>query len=142
MYKTKVRILGDLSTCFADVSQPDGSVAPIPGASTPALTTQSIPASLPTTPVHKMHRHKPKRLGTLSNIYPSSQKSPSKIHTRQDASALLSPDPLVQDPIVASLPYLIVDPSTFNNLTMYETQATLHEMDLLQVQFRFVLCDS
>ncbi|KAG0285722.1 hypothetical protein BGZ96_010064 [Linnemannia gamsii] len=142
VYKTKVRILGDLSTCFDEASQPDDSVTPIPSASAPALTTQSIPASLSTTPVRKVHRHKPKRQGVLPNTYPSSQKSPSKIQTRQEASTLLSPDPLVQDPTVASLPYLIVDPSTFNNLTMYDTQATLHEMDLLQVQFHFVLCDS
>lgn len=142
VYKTKVRILGDLSTCFADVSQPDSSVVPIPGASTPTSTTQSIPRPLPSTPIHKAHRHKSKRLGTLPNPYLSSQKNPSKIQTRQETSALLSSDHLVQDPTMASSPYLIVDPSTFNNLTMYDTQAALHEMDLLQVQFRFVLCDS
>lgn len=125
MYKTKVRILGDLSTCSVDATQPSGSVVPSPASSTA---------------VHKPHRHKPKRLVTLPDLYHHSLES--KTQSRQVARALLSSDPLVQVSVAASLPYLIVDPSTFNNLTMYDTQAALHEMDLLLVQFRFVVCES
>ncbi|KAG0081342.1 hypothetical protein BGZ90_008958 [Linnemannia elongata] len=125
VYKTKVRILGDLSTCSVDATQPSGSVVPSPASSTP---------------VHKPHRHKPKRLVTLPDLYHHSLES--KTQSRQVARALLSSDPLVQVSVAASLPYLIVDPSTFNNLTMYDTQAALHEMDLLLVQFRFVVCES
>ncbi|KAG9070181.1 hypothetical protein KI688_009513 [Linnemannia hyalina] len=136
VYKTKVRILGDLSTCSVDATQPNGSVVPSPVSSTPASTSQSISATLPSNPVHKTHRHKPKRLGTIPDLYPHSREN--KAQKRQEAGA----HPLVQDPAVATLPYLIVDPSTFNNLTMYDTQAALHDMVLLPVQFRFVVCES
>ncbi|KAG0062255.1 hypothetical protein BGZ89_010831 [Linnemannia elongata] len=125
VYKTKVRILGDLSTCSVDATHPSGSVVPSPASSTA---------------VHKPHRHKPKRLVTLPDLYHHSLES--KTQSRQVARALLSSDPSVQVSVAASLPYLIVDPSTFNNLTMYDTQAALHEMDLLLVQFRFVVCES
>ncbi|KAI7819899.1 hypothetical protein BC939DRAFT_494915 [Gamsiella multidivaricata] len=43
---------------------------------------------------------------------------------------------------MVDLPYLIVDPATFSNLTAFETPRTLQNLDLLRVQFRFVLCDS
>ncbi|KAF9097260.1 hypothetical protein BGX23_009379 [Mortierella sp. AD031] len=72
VYKTKVRVLGDLTTCPADFSHVNDFVAPrrITSASAPALSTVVVPSS------------------------------------------------------------------------PYDTQAVLHEMKLLQVQFRFVLCDS
>ncbi|KAG0279228.1 hypothetical protein BGZ95_001886 [Linnemannia exigua] len=146
VYKTKVRILGDLTTCPADAAQTQDAVVSNPASSAPALTIQSIPAPSPTlaTPTHKTrhHRHKPKRLETHIKQHNPSPDTPDKLQKRQETITLVSSDPLVQAPAIAQLPYLIVDPSTFHNLTMYDTQAALHEMNLLQVQFRFVLCDS
>ncbi|KAK3837514.1 MAG: hypothetical protein J3R72DRAFT_423484 [Linnemannia gamsii] len=156
VYKTKVRVLGDLTTCpanatqtqDADISSPASSVpAPsVPNFLVPASTKQSIPAPSPTlaTPAHRMrrYRHKPNRLESHIKQYNTSHDTLNKMQKRQEVITLVSSDPFVQAPAIAQLPYLIVDPSTFNNLTMFDTQAALHEMDLLQVQFRFVLCDS
>ncbi|KAF9928855.1 hypothetical protein FBU30_002064 [Linnemannia zychae] len=137
VYRTKVRILGDLTTCTDDLTQVRGSV----DSNTPAFTSQSIPIPRPTAmPLdQKFHRRKYKLSESHSNEYtPRSSKS---IEKNQGLGASVSSDPLTQVLATARLPYLIVDPSTFNNLTMYDTQASLLLMDLLQVQFRFVLCD-
>ncbi|KAF9903819.1 hypothetical protein EC991_003267 [Linnemannia zychae] len=139
VYTTKVRILGDL-TCPADVSQVQEPAAPGPSSLAPSITTQSSPASSPTLTAHfhNKHRRKPKHSRPYPNRY-LPHNSSKKVHKREDSIALVSSDPFVQDSAIAQLPYLIVDPATFNNLTMYDTQAALHEMVLLHVQFRFVL---
>ncbi|KAF9438830.1 hypothetical protein BGZ76_004141 [Entomortierella beljakovae] len=41
----------------------------------------------------------------------------------------------------SALPYLIVDPATFTNLTVFEAQEELQKLKFLRVHFRFVLCD-
>ncbi|KAK3814001.1 MAG: hypothetical protein J3Q66DRAFT_389394 [Benniella sp.] len=65
------------------------------------------------------------------------------LHSRQDyGSSITFLNNTVQDAEVARLPYLIVDPVTFSNLTVYETSRSLQNMNHLRVHFRFVLCDS
>ncbi|GJJ73428.1 hypothetical protein EMPS_05786 [Entomortierella parvispora] len=39
------------------------------------------------------------------------------------------------------LPYLIVDPATFDNLTKFDSRMVIENMDYLRVQFRFVVCE-
>ncbi|KAF9575661.1 hypothetical protein EC968_002224 [Mortierella alpina] len=81
---------------------------------------------------HDRHPHQP----LSDELFVRQKPTPSKhrLHKRQGLQE--------SEPDVGSLPYLIVDPATFGNLTIYDTQAALASMVHLRVQFRFVLCDS
>ncbi|KAI8362542.1 hypothetical protein B0O80DRAFT_524835 [Mortierella sp. GBAus27b] len=61
-------------------------------------------------------------------------------HDRESPLTMI-PNGAIQDSETGTLPYLIVDPATFSNLTVYETPRALESMNQLRVHFRFVLCD-
>ncbi|KAG0088052.1 hypothetical protein BGZ92_006657 [Podila epicladia] len=148
VYRTTVRILGDLSQCApTTTSRPAPSFLSPPSAppTLPQISSSKTQISSKTgritspskkpIPQYQGHGpHTPKKPIISKNM--PKPRSP----TRLRKAAL--PKRQVKSPTQGeTFPSLIVDPATFNNLTEYDSVNAIQSMEQLRVQFRFVLCD-
>ncbi|KAG0299805.1 hypothetical protein BGZ98_009753 [Dissophora globulifera] len=84
--------------------------------------------------------HPSRSVSTQKNL--RQQQRQQHVQRRDDHTINRRDDSIQEDSAsTAQLPYLIVDPAAFSNLTRYETQQSLQELTSLHVHFRFVLCD-
>ncbi|KAG0053345.1 hypothetical protein BGZ83_001310 [Gryganskiella cystojenkinii] len=182
VYKTKVRVLGDLLTCSGNpnastvttaINQIHPSSSSMPRSFSTSITIKPSPTTM-TIVAPSSTSTAPRSRKILSNDSESSRdknydrhhrrphhekKRPRRIQQfeRREAEpspskSLMSASTLVLAPVptrtldnstttTPPLPYLIIDAATFENLTRYDSRMVLRNMDSLQVQFRFVLCD-
>ncbi|KAI1314425.1 hypothetical protein EDD11_002169 [Mortierella claussenii] len=156
VYNTRVRILGDLLSCAADAFVAPGN-AIAPHISTPQTSVTHLQGN----PSFQQHiktgqEHHPQHRYKNGRQHTKKQDRTSPHHTsmhqsfdkRQEVKAITGTAPwsghtsLLSNQDVAGLPYLVVDPATFSNLTAFDSPTTLANLDHLRVDFRFVLCDS
>ncbi|KAF9430548.1 hypothetical protein BGZ94_006198 [Podila epigama] len=136
VYKTTVRILGDLSRCV------------LPAISEMVTTSPPLPPASSSNEKRYIHNapkdaHHPniKRMSKQPYTNPKS-KSRRQPHTSLSQWSKRQQQPQPSPQSTFTLAELIVDPATFKNLTMYDSVNVISSIDhRLQVQFRFVLCD-
>lgn len=140
VYRTTVRVLGDLSQC-APTSSPPLPRAPTPLPQTSASTIQisSKTGHVPPRSKKTLPQHHGQGTHTLKNPTVSKNTSISPTRVPDRKKILLKRQ--VKPPSRETFPALIIDPATFNNLTEYDSVNAIQSMEQLRVQFRFVLCD-
>ncbi|KAG0360271.1 hypothetical protein BG005_011066 [Podila minutissima] len=148
VYRTTVRVLGDLSQCAPTTTSPPAPSSPSPPSVPPTLpqtssskiqiSSKTVRITSPSKkPVPQHHGH-----GTHTPKKPTISKNTSKLRSRTPSRKATLSKRQVKSPTQGeTFPSLIVDPATFNNLTEYASVNAIQSMEQLCVQFRFVLCD-
>ncbi|KAG0339409.1 hypothetical protein BG000_002164 [Podila horticola] len=140
VYRTTVRVLGDLSQCAPTSSPPPPPArTPLPQTSASTIQISSKTGHVPPPSKKTLPQHHGHGTHTLKNPTVSKNTSISPTRVPDRKKVLLKRQ--VKSPSRETFPALIIDPATFNNLTEYDSVNAIQSMEQLRVQFRFVLCD-
>ncbi|KAF9979253.1 hypothetical protein BGZ73_002521 [Actinomortierella ambigua] len=103
-------------------------------------SAQKSPSHVPPKQTNSPHQRKqhPQEQKQQGQQGQQGQRNPPPF--QHQAGHSLSESPL-DDEDLASLPWLVVDPATFENLTQYESPLSLLQSNRVTAEFRFVLCE-